>query len=96
MRPLKIVLDEQIAAFSRFEEPQIECELCTRARRFELVEQFLIVNGLRSFRERALLIDIFDPARQSLGCHFTFIEAAPRFDLARQPVRGRQDGSLAQ
>ena len=46
MCPLEIFFDEQITALARFEETEIERELCTRTCRFELVEQFLVINRL--------------------------------------------------
>src|SRR5512138_1672620 len=93
---LHIFLDEQVAAFSGFEEAQIKRELCAGTLCLELIEQLLVIDRLRSFRKRTFLIDIFDPARQRIGGHLALVEAAQRLDLARQPVRGREYRSLAQ
>lgn len=41
-----IVFNEKVAAFSSFEEAQIKRQLGTGTRSLELVEQFLVVNGL--------------------------------------------------
>ena len=65
MCPFDILLNEQVAAFSRFQKTQVKRQLCARAGRFKLVEQFLVINGLRPFRKWTLFIDIFNAARQS-------------------------------
>src|SRR6185503_10600331 len=51
---------------------------------------------LRPFSEGAFLVDVFNAAHQRIGGHLAFVKATQWLDLARQPVRGGQDGSLAQ
>src|SRR5215216_6306049 len=91
-----ILFYEQVAAFASFEETQIKCQLGTGAGGLELVKYFLVINGLRPFRKRTLLINIFDTAQETVSGHLALVESAQWFDLARQPVGGRQNRSLAE
>src|SRR5512139_1186974 len=91
-----IVLDEQIAAFTGLEKAQVECQLGAGTGGFELVEQLLVIDRLRSLRKRTFLIYVFDAAQQTISRHLTLVEPAQWLDLARQSIRSGQHGSLPQ
>src|SRR5688572_10925654 len=88
------LFDEEIAAFSGFQEAQVKCQFCAGAGGFQLIQQFLVINGLRAFSKWTFFIYIFNATRQGISRHLTFVEATERLDLARQAVRPRKDRSL--
>src|SRR5215208_2034913 len=55
-----IMFDEQVPSFSGFQEPQIKRQLCAGASRFQLIQQFLVIDGLRPFCKWTFLINIFN------------------------------------
>ena len=65
MCPANILLDEKVAAFPRLEEAQVESQLGAGTGGLELVEQFLVIDGLRPFRKGTFLINVFDAAQQA-------------------------------
>lgn len=96
MRLLEIFFHEQLSAFARFEEPQIERQLGAGAVGFEFVQQFLVINGLRAIGERTFLVNVLDAARQAIRRHLALVEAAERLHLARQSARRGKNRSLSQ
>src|ERR1043165_5004007 len=91
-----ILFNKQITTFSCFQESQIERQLRTWTSRFELIEQFFVIDGLRSLCKWTFYINIFNAAQETVRGHLTLIETAQRLDLARQPVRRGEDRSLPQ
>lgn len=96
MRLLRIFFHEQRPALARFEEPQVKRQLCAGAIRFEFVEQLLVVNGLRPFRERTFLVDVFDSPREAIRRHLALVEAAQRLHFASQAARRSENRALSQ
>src|SRR5689334_1608698 len=82
----RVLLDEQVPAATGFKKPQVKGKLCPWARRLQLIQEFLVINRLRSLSKGTFLIDILNAACQGIGGHFAFIEPAQWLDLARQPI----------
>ncbi len=92
---LGIILLNKQALFANFEKLQVKGQFGAGAFGFQLVEQFFIINCLRTFSKGTFLINVFYATQQGISCHLAFVKATQRLNLARQARRLGQDRTLS-